>query len=417
MLEFLLETPYHFESYKKITGASEKEASEKEASEKEASEKGLFVKKVSLFYRLRALSLSALILFTSCATNLPQPPKSENPNIDTPQPIVTADDPTAIKGWFWNPSWWEQDGALVPEVVGTINENPWILQTAGRARNAALRTTATTPQFNLAKAKQKWNAATGLLTVLVPFQDVASPYFATVFIRPQWNAWGPHTWTIEGVDVTGILKVSGNSNIAVMTVQINSDSTFGTGFMQVIDPVAKKTVSSFETEGNALETQIASLASPTVTALGVEPCAPSGVTVAKVGSTVPTPVPPCKDSTVNPPKNTGSNTIDSNNTISETRPLPFPPVDASQPDCAALLQAWKDADETRKNADENSRSYWAASGAFCTGAAVQVGLDPLTDVACGIAVWQAKVATAQMNQARKAEARAAAAYKNANCKK
>jgi hypothetical protein len=385
------------------------------------------VKKVSVLYRIKAFALAGLILLSSCGTNLPTKPTTSSGEVSTGQPpkpdTSSVADEARPSNWFWNPAWWEQNGGLVPEVVGTINENPWILQTAGRARSAALRSTSAQPQFNLSAARQKWNATTGVLTVIVPFQDIVSPYFVSVFIRPQWNFWGPHTWTIDSVGLSGALKVAGDtSKIAVMTVLIKSNAAFGTGFMRVFSTATRTLVSSFETTGNALETQIAALASPvtnvTTAGVGVQPCAPSNVTVSAYNPNTPpapTPVPPCSNSTVSPPTNTGSNTIDSNNTIAGTKPLPVPAVDAAKPNCPALAQALSDA---RRNEAAQKKQWEAAVGAVllaCGTAGWEILLNPLADVACVVAAWAAQGVQDSYVLAQEQAQRAALDYQAAKC--
>jgi hypothetical protein len=385
------------------------------------------MKKVSVFYRIKAFALAGIILFSSCGTNLPTKPTTSSGEVSTGQPakpeVTSVPDEARPSNWFWNPSWWEQNGALVPEVVGTINENPWILQTAGRARSAALRSVNAQPQFNLAAARQKWNATTGTLTVIIPFQDVVSPYFVSVFIHPQWNAWGPHTWNISSVGLSGALKVAGDSSkIAVMTVLIKSNATFGTGFMRVFNTTTRTLVSSFETESNALETQIAALASPvtnvTTAGVAVQPCAPSNVTVSAYKPNTPpapTPVPPCSNSTVNPPTNTGSNTIDTNNTISGTKPLPAPTVDAAKPNCPALAQTLSDA---RRNEAAQKKQWEGALAAVvlaCSVAGAEALLNPLADAACLVAAWAAQGVQDSFVLAQEQTKRAAADYQAAKC--
>lgn len=385
------------------------------------------MKKVSTLYRIKAFALAGIILLSSCGTNLPTKPTTSSGEVSTGQPakpeVTSVPDEARPSNWFWNPAWWEQNGGLVPEVVGTINENPWILQTAGRARSAALRSVSAQPQFNLSAARQKWNATTGVLTVIVPFQDIVSPYFVSVFIRPHWNAWAPHTWTIDSVGLSGALKVAGDSSkIAVMTVLIKSNATFGTGFMRVFNTTTRTLVSSFETESNALETQIAALASPvanvTTAGVGVQPCAPNNVVVSAYNPNTPptpAPVPPCSNSTISPPTNTGSNTVDKNNIISGTKPLPAITVDASKPNCPALVQALSDA---RRNEAAQKKQWEAALGAVilaCGTAGAEVLLNPLADAACLIAAWAAQGVQDSFVLAQEQAQRATLDYQAAKC--
>ncbi len=145
--------------------------------------------------------LFATLLLVGCST-------TPIPNADSPKP---PSDTTVRREWFWNPQWWLTDGPLVQEVKDTINQNPWILDTAGRL-NAQSNRGSYNYAFDLNQATQQWNGNSGLLTITLPMTSGDSPAFAYLAIRPFYNFFGPHAWNVEqvGFDVIQRVRITVN---------------------------------------------------------------------------------------------------------------------------------------------------------------------------------------------------------------
>lgn len=222
------------------------------------------MKKVSLFYRIRALSFATLVLLSSCGTNLPTKPADSSGDVTVGQPSKPEQTDTAPhKGWFWNPSWWTVNGPAAPEVIGTLQENPWINASAKKNLSDATGRTIT-ENIDLTRVRQFWDNDHGLLNVFLPFTGNETKYGIGMTILPQYNVFGPHTWTIRQVSLTTMfltnkasssVSVFSNSvsnsdaNFVLSMIQIRSDNSRGLGSMFVIDPVTKVIRNSITTEG------------------------------------------------------------------------------------------------------------------------------------------------------------------------
>jgi hypothetical protein len=123
------------------------------------------------------------------------------------KPPAPPSDTTVRREWFWNPQWWLTDGPLVQEVKDTINQNPWILDTAGRL-NAQSNSGSYNYAFDLNQATQKWDLNNGLLTVTLPMASGLNPAFTYLAIRPYYMFFGPHYWAVEQVGYDHIRRVS-----------------------------------------------------------------------------------------------------------------------------------------------------------------------------------------------------------------
>lgn len=134
-------------------------------------------------------------------------------------------------------------------MVGTVNENPWILGGARLARQAALGLTDN-PGFDFQKARQQWDSNSGKLVVKIPFLNDESPFGVSIIIVPTWYFFGAHQWQITQVVYGGLTFASTapdrlyptSLNIATViqdrvvdaSVLINPDGTLSNGQMMVI---------------------------------------------------------------------------------------------------------------------------------------------------------------------------------------
>ena len=139
-------------------------------------------------------------------------------------------------------------------------------------------------------------------------------------IQPQYNVFGPHTWTIKQVSLTtmfltskasSLVSIFSNSvsnsdaNFVLSMIQIRSDNSRGLGSMFVIDPNTKVIRNSITTEGIVSIPQLKGLFGNPIYAFNVNPNS-SNVTIQAIektyidGSNSTVPVPSSTDTSQKP---------------------------------------------------------------------------------------------------------------------
>jgi hypothetical protein len=269
-------------------------------------------------------------------------------------PPATPPDTTVRREWFWNPQWWLTNGPIVQEVKDTINQNPWILNTAGRL-NAQSNGGSYNYAFDINQATQQWDGNSGLLTVTLPMASGINPAFTYLAIRPTYYFFGPHQWTIEQVGYDQVRRVNiiqpnlppasvSNPNVALRPdpyvvntlVPIKPGGALGTASALWINANNNAIIQEFQTVRAATDDDVNTFMNGKAGVAAIEKCyTPPPVSGSSI---IVTPVCPPPDAC--PP----GGYVQTANIVATSCAPTVPPQAPAGPDCKKLRQ---DADNAR----------------------------------------------------------------------
>jgi hypothetical protein len=346
-------------------------------------------------FALVIVAIASAALLQSCS-NLPETP-------ETPTETVVAEPAPQVRPqWFWQGAWWESNGTLAAETRGFLQEpqNAWIGQQA-TALHANL-TGASLP-LDFSRATQYWTGnARGVQYVSIPFQGVPGTG-VIVSIRPGWYFFGAHTQTLERVEYTRFNTLSGSATPATLSslgvssaympslqrayaklsIELNASGQYSEAFLVTVDPQNNTVLNTLGARGVVNQAQLNRLKTTTVSSLNVNPCAvlnaPPKCQVPDSPSRYKTIISEWFDSAGNEvPKD------------SSTVPGANEPVLGGNPDCQTLAQGVKNAKEDEQSIRNQFQA--AATGALvaCATAGFWVFTNPVADIACLLAAWQAQ---------------------------
>ncbi len=312
--------------------------------------------------------LFGMLLLVSCSTT----------PIPDAKPPATPSDTTVRREWFWNPQWWLTSGPLVQEVKDTINQNPWILNTAGRL-NAQSNRGSYNYAFDMNAATQQWDGNNGLLTITLPMASGDSPAFTYLAIRPFYNFFGPHAWNVEQVGYDQIQRVRitvnqpnlppasvsdpnaqlrSGSFVKNTLVPIKPGGALGTANSLWINADTGSVIQEFQTIRAATDDDVNTLINGKVGVAAIEKCytpPPVGV------SAITNPIPTCPPPDACPP----GSYIQSANIIALSCGPGGTPPPPSAPDCKKLRQLADNARDDSRSADITLGLTASASALTC----------------------------------------------------
>jgi hypothetical protein len=246
------------------------------------------------------------IFFSGCGTTpqVTSPPADSPPSANVPTTVPSVLRPQ----WFWNPSWWVNNGPLAQEVIDLINQNPAALQGVRRVNYESNGGSASDP-FDFSTATQNWDSASGYLNVFIPLTSGRYASAALVMIKPIWNFFGPHVGIFSGASFFNLKEVrfsapgvivtpassggsappSSNRIYVSTSVPINTDGSSGKFRATWYNATTSRVVQTLVSTQNTNRYELSDLLGGRISAAGIEKCYIDPVTLV---CQAPTP-PPC----------------------------------------------------------------------------------------------------------------------------